>query len=49
MATKRAPVPGEVDRQLIVHQARLLKAPRIAGHYVRLAEQGRAASWSLED
>ena len=26
-----------------------LKAPRIAGHYARLAEQGRAAAWSLED
>ena len=48
MATKRAPVPGEADK-LIVHQARLLKAPRIAGHYARLAEQGRAAAWSLED
>lgn len=46
--TKRATVPGEVDK-LIAHQARLLKAPRIAGHYARLAEQGRAASWSLED
>jgi len=26
-----------------------LKVPRIAGHYARLAEQGRAAAWSLED
>jgi DNA replication protein DnaC len=48
MATKRTPIPGEVDK-LIAHQARLLKAPRIAGHYARLAEQGRAAAWSLED
>lgn len=48
MATKRASVPGEVDK-LIAHQSRLLKAPRIAGHYARLAEQGRAAAWSLED
>jgi hypothetical protein len=48
MATKRTPVPGEVDK-LIAHQSRLLKAPRIAGHYQRLAEQGRAAGWSLED
>jgi DNA replication protein DnaC len=45
---KRTPVPGEVDK-LIAHQSRLLKAPRIAGHYARLAEQGRAAAWSLED
>jgi hypothetical protein len=29
MATKRSPAPGEVDK-LIAHQARLLKAPRIA-------------------
>lgn len=28
MATKRTPIPGEVDK-LIAHQARLLKAPRI--------------------
>ncbi len=48
MATKRAPAPGEADK-LIAHQARLLKAPRIAAHYSRLAEQGRAAGWSLED
>lgn len=48
MATKRTPVPGEIDK-LIAHQARLLKAPRIAGHYARLAEQGRTAAWSLED
>jgi hypothetical protein len=48
MATKRTPVPGEADK-LIAHQSRLLKAPRIAGHYARLAEQGRAAGWSLED
>lgn len=47
--TKRtAPAPGEADK-LIAHQARLLKAPRIAAHYQRLAEQGRAANWSLED
>lgn len=26
-----------------------MKAPRIAGHYNRLAEHGRAAAWSLED
>jgi len=48
MATKRTPAPGEADK-LIAHQSRLLKAPRIAAHYHRLAEQGRAASWSLED
>ena len=46
--TKRSPVPGEADK-LIAHQARLLKAPRIAAHYHRLAEQGREAHWSLED
>ena len=34
---------------MIAHQARLLKAPRIVGHYARLAEQGRDAGWSLED
>lgn len=48
MATKRAPAPGEADK-LIAHQARLLKAPRIAAHYHRLAEQGREANWTLED
>ncbi|WP_234790503.1 ATP-binding protein, partial [Mycolicibacterium fortuitum] len=49
MATKRtASAPGEADK-LIAHQARLLKAPRIAEHYHRLAEQGREANWSLED
>jgi len=48
MATTRAPAPGEADK-LIAHQSRLLKAPRIAAHYHRLAEQGRAAGWSLED
>ncbi len=46
--TKRTPAPGEADK-LIAHQSRLLKAPRIAAHYHRLAEQGRAADWSLED
>ena len=46
--TKRTPAPGEADK-LIAHQSRLLKAPRIAAHYQRLAEQGRAAHWSLED
>ena len=46
--TKRTPVLGEADK-LIAHQARLLKAPRIAAHYHRLAEQGREANWSLED
>ena len=46
--TKRSPAPGEADK-LIAHQARLLKAPRIAAHYHRLAEQGREANWSLED
>ena len=46
--TKRTPAPAEADK-LIVHQARLLKAPRIAAHYHRLAEQGREANWSLED
>lgn len=39
MATKRSPTPGDTDK-LIAHQARLLKAPRIAAHYHRLAEQG---------
>jgi DNA replication protein DnaC len=34
---------------LIAHQSRLLKAPRIAQNYSRIAEQGRAAGWSLED
>jgi len=48
MATKRAPTLGEADR-LIAHQARLLKAPWIAAHYHRLAEQGREANWTLED
>src|SRR6185437_6665409 len=48
MASKRTATPGDADK-LIAHQARLLKAPRIAAHYGRLAEQGRAASWSLED
>ncbi|OBJ82582.1 AAA family ATPase [Mycobacterium gordonae] len=48
MATKRTPVPADADK-LIAHQARLLKAPRIAAHYHRLAEQGRQANWSLED
>ena len=38
-ATKRTPTPGDADK-LIAHQARLLKAPRIAEHYHRLAEQG---------
>lgn len=47
-AAKRISVPGEVDK-LVAHQSRLLKAPRIAGHYDRHAEQGRAAGWSLED
>jgi hypothetical protein len=37
--TKRTSVPGEADK-LIAHQSRLLKAPRIAAHYARLAEQG---------
>ena len=46
--TKRTPAPGEADK-LIAHQARLLKAPRIAAHFHRLAEQGRASNWSLED
>lgn len=46
--TKRTPPPGEADK-LIAHQARLLKAPRIAAHFHRLAEQGREANWSLED
>jgi hypothetical protein len=36
-ATKRSPAPGEADK-LIAHQARLLKAPRIAAHYHRLAD-----------
>jgi DNA replication protein DnaC len=47
-ATKRSSAPGEADK-LIAHQARLLKAPRIAAHYHRLAEQGRQSGWSLED
>ena len=42
MATTRSPAPGEADK-LIAHQSRLLKAPRIAAHYHRLAEQGREA------
>ena len=42
MATKHTPAPGEADK-LIAHQSRLLKAPRIAAHYARLTEQGRAA------
>lgn len=47
MPTKRTPsAPGDADK-LIAHQARLLKAPRIAEHYHRLAEQGRDADWSL--
>lgn len=33
---------------MIAYQARLLKAPRIAAYHHRLAEQGRAANWSLE-
>ena len=37
-ATKRSPVPGEADK-LIAHQARLLKAPRIAEHYHRRFRQ----------
>ena len=44
----RTPAPGEADK-FIAHQSRLLKAPRIAAHYHRLAEQGREANWSLED
>ena len=49
MPAKRSPsAPGDSDK-LIAHQARLLKAPRIAAHYHRLAEQGRDAGWSLED
>lgn len=48
MVTKRTVVPGEADK-LIAHQSRLLKAPRIAAHYHRLAEQGREANWSLEE
>lgn len=48
MAAKHITAPGEADK-LIVHQSRLLKAPRIAAHYHRLAEQGRAANSSLED
>jgi DNA replication protein DnaC len=48
MATKRTSAPGDADK-LIAYQARLLKAPRIAAHYSRLAEQGREANWSLED
>src|SRR6202000_3254875 len=49
MKTKRTiTAPGEADK-LIAHRARMLKAPRIAAHYHRLAEQGREANWSLED
>ena len=49
MPAKGTPTaPGDADK-LIAHQARLLKAPRIAAHYHRLAEQGRDAGWSLED
>jgi len=47
-ATRRTPTPSDADK-LIAHQARLLKAPRIAEHYHRLAEQGRDAHWSLEE
>lgn len=46
--TKRTPAPSDADK-LIAHQARLLKAPRIAEHYHRLAEQGREAHWSPEE
>ena len=45
--TKRVPAPEEADK-LIAHQARLLKAPRIAALSAE-AEQGRASNWSLED
>ncbi|ORA59812.1 AAA family ATPase, partial [Mycolicibacterium insubricum] len=49
MPAKRSPsAPGEADK-LIAYQSRLLKAPRIAEHYHRLAEQGREAGWTLED
>lgn len=48
MAAQRTAVPGEADK-LIAHHSRLLKAPRIAAHYHRLAEQGREANWSLEE
>jgi hypothetical protein len=43
MITKRSSRSGGADK-LIGHQARLLKAPRIAAHYHRLAEQGREAN-----
>ena len=44
--TKRTPAPSDADK-LIAHQARLLKAPRIAEHYHRLAEQAakRTGHW----
>ncbi|GAB37017.1 IS21-like element helper ATPase IstB [Gordonia otitidis] len=48
MATKRPSAPSDADK-LIAHQSRLLKAPRIAQNYARIAEQGRAAGWALED
>ena len=41
------PAPGESTNSS--PQSRLLKVPRIAAHYHRLAEQGREAHWSLED
>jgi hypothetical protein len=40
--TKRTPVPGEADK-LIAHQSRLLKAPRIAGHYA--GWPSKAVAW----
>ena len=47
-AKRSSSAPGDADK-LIAHQARILKAPRIAEHYHRLAEQGRDAGWTLED
>ena len=48
MPTTRPSAPSDADK-LIAHQSRLLKAPRIAQNYSRIAEQARAADWSLED
>ena len=44
-AKRSSSAPGDADK-LIAHQVRILKAPRIAEHYHRLAEQGRDAGWT---
>ena len=48
MATKRSPAPGEADK-LIAHQSRLLKAPRIAGHYANYSVFDVASVEELHD